>query len=81
MVRLGHKRSLARKSAFDAILLVILASFLALDQRHRSSLCHNRRGLCHRAAQSSACVNRLFILVGLAFSSKVDRKSPWKMGI
>ncbi len=28
MVRLGHKRSLARKSAFDAILLVILASFL-----------------------------------------------------
>ena len=29
MVRLGHKRSLARKSAFDAILLVILASFLA----------------------------------------------------
>ncbi len=29
MVRLGHKRSLARKSAFDAILLIILASFLA----------------------------------------------------
>jgi uncharacterized membrane protein YcaP (DUF421 family) len=29
MVRLGQKRSLARKSAFDAILLVILASFLA----------------------------------------------------
>jgi uncharacterized membrane protein YcaP (DUF421 family) len=29
MVRLGHKRSLARKTAFDAILLVILASFLA----------------------------------------------------
>ena len=29
MVRLGHKRSLTRKSAFDAILLVILASFLA----------------------------------------------------
>jgi uncharacterized membrane protein YcaP (DUF421 family) len=29
MVRLGHKRSLARKSAFDAVLLVILASFLA----------------------------------------------------
>jgi uncharacterized membrane protein YcaP (DUF421 family) len=29
MVRIGHKRSLARKSAFDAILLVILASFLA----------------------------------------------------
>ena len=29
MVRLGHKLSLARKSAFDAILLDILASFLA----------------------------------------------------
>lgn len=29
MVRLGHKRSLARKSAFDAVLIVILASFLA----------------------------------------------------
>ena len=29
MIRLGQKRSLARKSAFDAILLVILASFLA----------------------------------------------------
>ena len=29
MVRIGHKRSLARKSAFDAVLLVILASFLA----------------------------------------------------
>jgi uncharacterized membrane protein YcaP (DUF421 family) len=29
MVRLGHKRSLSRKSAFDAVLIVILASFLA----------------------------------------------------
>lgn len=29
MVRLGHKRSLARKSSFDAVLIVILASFLA----------------------------------------------------
>jgi uncharacterized membrane protein YcaP (DUF421 family) len=29
MVRLGHKRSLARKSAFDAVLLVILASVLS----------------------------------------------------
>ena len=29
MVRIGHKRSLARKSAFDAVLIVILASFLA----------------------------------------------------
>src|ERR1700760_1805576 len=29
MVRLGHKRSLARKSAFDAVLIVILASVLA----------------------------------------------------
>jgi uncharacterized membrane protein YcaP (DUF421 family) len=29
MVRLGHKRSLARKSAFDVVLIVILASFLA----------------------------------------------------
>jgi len=29
MVRLGHKRSLARKSAFDAVLIVILASFLS----------------------------------------------------
>src|SRR5881392_1315378 len=29
MVRLGHKRSLSRKTAFDAILLVILASVLA----------------------------------------------------
>jgi uncharacterized membrane protein YcaP (DUF421 family) len=29
MVRLDHKRSLARKSAFDVVLIVILASFLA----------------------------------------------------
>src|SRR5437762_7876298 len=29
MVRLGHKRSLSRKTAFDAILLVILASVLS----------------------------------------------------
>ncbi len=29
MVRLGHKRSLARKTAFDAVLLVILASVLS----------------------------------------------------
>jgi len=29
MVRLGHKRSLSRKTAFDAVLLVILASVLA----------------------------------------------------
>ena len=29
MIRLGHKRSLAHKSAFDAVLIVILASFLA----------------------------------------------------
>ncbi len=29
MVRLGHKRSLARKTAFDAILLVILAAILS----------------------------------------------------
>lgn len=29
MIRFGHKRSLARKSAFDAVLLVILASVLS----------------------------------------------------
>jgi uncharacterized membrane protein YcaP (DUF421 family) len=29
MVRLGHKRSLARKTAFDAVLIVILASVLS----------------------------------------------------
>ncbi len=29
MVRVGHKRSLARKTAFDAVLLVILASVLS----------------------------------------------------
>ncbi len=29
MVRLGHKRSLARKTPFDAVLLVILASVLS----------------------------------------------------
>ena len=29
MVRLGHKRSLARKTAFDAILMVIVASVLS----------------------------------------------------
>jgi len=29
MIRLGHKRSLARKTAFDAVLLVILASVLS----------------------------------------------------
>ena len=29
MVRLGHKRSLSRKTAFDAVLLVILASVLS----------------------------------------------------
>jgi uncharacterized membrane protein YcaP (DUF421 family) len=29
MVRLGHKRSLSRKTAFDAILMVILASVLS----------------------------------------------------
>src|SRR5436853_3444525 len=29
MIRLGHKRSLSRKTAFDAVLLVILASVLS----------------------------------------------------
>jgi uncharacterized membrane protein YcaP (DUF421 family) len=29
MVRIGHKRSLARKTAFDAVLIVILASVLS----------------------------------------------------
>src|SRR3954452_17025268 len=29
MVRVGHKRSLSRKTAFDAVLLVILASVLS----------------------------------------------------
>src|SRR5205823_4497169 len=29
MVRLGHKRSLSRKTAFDAVLLVMLASVLS----------------------------------------------------
>ena len=29
MIRLGHKRSLSRKTAFDAVLLVILASLLS----------------------------------------------------
>src|ERR1700745_2980669 len=29
MVRLGHKRSLARKTAFDAVLIIILASVLS----------------------------------------------------
>jgi uncharacterized membrane protein YcaP (DUF421 family) len=29
MLRLGHKRSLARKTPFDAVLLVILASVLS----------------------------------------------------
>jgi len=29
MIRLGHKRSLARKTAFDAVLLIILASVLS----------------------------------------------------
>src|SRR5438270_1440225 len=29
MIRLGHKRSLARKTAFDAVLIVILASVLS----------------------------------------------------
>ncbi len=29
MIRFGHKRSLARKTAFDAVLIVILASVLA----------------------------------------------------
>src|ERR1700758_1660919 len=29
MIRLGHKRSLARKTAFDAVIIVILASVLS----------------------------------------------------
>jgi uncharacterized membrane protein YcaP (DUF421 family) len=29
MIRFGHKRSLARKTAFDAVLIVILASVLS----------------------------------------------------
>src|SRR5689334_15742560 len=29
MIRFGHKRSLARKTAFDAVLLIILASVLS----------------------------------------------------
>jgi uncharacterized membrane protein YcaP (DUF421 family) len=29
MIRVGHKRSLARKTAFDAVLIVILASVLS----------------------------------------------------
>ena len=29
MIRLGHKRSLSRKTAFDAVLIVILASVLS----------------------------------------------------
>jgi len=35
MVRLGHKRSLAHKTPFDAVLLVILASVLSLGSTVR----------------------------------------------
>src|SRR5713101_2633606 len=43
MVRLGHKRSLAHKTPFDAILLVILASVLSPGSRFGSFLRHLRR--------------------------------------
>ena len=42
MVRQGHKRSLSRKTAFDAVLLVILASVLSRDQRQRGIFRHAR---------------------------------------
>ncbi len=60
MVRLGHKRSLARKSAFDAVLIVILASFLARAvKRHGSPICHDQRRLRCCAAQPSARLDRV----------------------
>ncbi len=67
MVRLGHKRSLARKSAFDAILLVILASFL----RARSTappLSFPRSARALSSCCSTVCLRYPpFVLIGLAF--------------
>ena len=60
MVRLGHKRSLARKSAFDAILLVILASFLARGINGTSPLFATiGAGFVIVLLNRFACVNRL----------------------
>ena len=65
MVRLGHKRSLSRKTPFDAVLLVILAvSAFARYQWLGGFLCHNRR---RRGSSVAAPTLRPF---GILFPSR-----------
>lgn len=60
IIRVGHKRSLARKTAFDAVLLVILASVLARAINGSASFFPTLGGslvivLFHRLLGMAAC--------------------------
>src|SRR5438105_15821631 len=56
MIRIGHKRSLARKTAFDAVVMVILASVLSRVINGSSSFFVTVGG---RVVM--VCVHRLFL--------------------
>src|SRR4030088_3581058 len=58
MIRLGHKRSLARKTAFDAVLIVILASVLSRAINGSASYCATLGG-----SVVIVLVHRLFAFV------------------
>ena len=62
MVRLGHKRSLARKTAFDAVLIVILGiSAVARDKRQLRIFCHLGRGRSDRRRAPALRFYRLLL--------------------
>src|SRR5205085_6505439 len=65
MVRLGHKRSLSRKTAFDAVLLVILASVLSRAINGSAAFFATLGGglvlvLLHRSLALIACHSHMF---------------------
>lgn len=65
MIRIGHKRSLARKTAFDAVLIVILASVLARAVNGTAAFFATLGGcfvivLVHRLLAFIACYSHWF---------------------
>jgi uncharacterized membrane protein YcaP (DUF421 family) len=65
MVRVGHKRSLSRKTAFDAVLLVILASVLSRAINGSAAFFATLGGgfvlvLLHRLLALAACHSHAF---------------------
>ena len=75
-VRLGHKRSLSRKTPFDAVLLVILASVLSRAINGSAAFFATLgRGRGFGASPSAVRFFSHSIPMGLAFSLKADPMS------